>query len=79
MPGENHGEGIAARTARVRVDTSTSPRQKRVMSISFTGAYANEEHWFENHYHCDECDQNWQDCWYCEVDDECPSCCASIS
>jgi hypothetical protein len=30
--------------------------------------------WFVNHYHCDDCDTDWDDEWSCCCDDECPSC-----
>jgi hypothetical protein len=49
------------------------------MSTPFTGDYANEQRWLENHYHCEDCDRSWDDCWYCEVDNECPSCSVTIS
>lgn len=29
---------------------------------------------FENHYHCTDCDVEWQDSWCCQVDSECPEC-----
>lgn len=30
--------------------------------------------WFRNHYHCNLCEESWQDEWSCQCDDECPSC-----
>lgn len=29
---------------------------------------------FRNHYHCDDCDVEWQDDWSCMCNDRCPSC-----
>lgn len=28
----------------------------------------------ENHYRCPQCGHEWEDCWSCEVDDDCPGC-----
>lgn len=33
-----------------------------------------EEDRFTNHYHCDDCDEEWSDDSPCTNDDECPSC-----
>ena len=33
-----------------------------------------EELKFRNHYHCDDCDEEWQDEWSCMCNDRCPSC-----
>lgn len=30
--------------------------------------------WFENHYKCSDCGEEWQDQWSAMCDDECPSC-----
>lgn len=27
-----------------------------------------------NHYHCEDCDESWEDEWACQCDDECPTC-----
>ncbi|MBK1666499.1 hypothetical protein CKO28_00395 [Rhodovibrio sodomensis] len=27
-----------------------------------------------NHYHCEDCDKDWEGSWFCGVDEECPSC-----
>lgn len=29
---------------------------------------------FRNHYHCPDCDIEWDDDYSCQVDDECPEC-----
>ncbi|HEX3861275.1 MAG TPA: hypothetical protein VHY35_06235 [Stellaceae bacterium] len=33
-----------------------------------------EEPRFRNHYHCDDCDEEWDDEWSCMCNDKCPSC-----
>lgn len=38
-----------------------------------------DESWFENHYYCRACDEEWIDCWSCACDDECPVCGCAIS
>lgn len=30
--------------------------------------------WFRNHYHCDDCGNEWEDDWSCCCDDQCPEC-----
>lgn len=30
--------------------------------------------WYRNHYHCGDCDTDWEDEWSCCCDDECPIC-----
>jgi hypothetical protein len=32
-----------------------------------------------NHYHCEVCDESWEDTWSCGCDDECPTCGDAIS
>lgn len=29
---------------------------------------------YRNHYHCEECDTEWEDEWSCACNDRCPSC-----
>lgn len=36
------------------------------------------QNWFVNHYYCDECDEEWDDEWYCMCNDRCPNCNAEI-
>lgn len=38
-----------------------------------------EEKGFTNHYHCEDCDVEWEDEWSCACDDECPECGTPIS
>lgn len=35
--------------------------------------------WFQNEYHCPDCDVSWSDEWSAMCDDECPECGADYS
>lgn len=32
------------------------------------------KNWFINHYHCSDCNEDWDDEWECTCDDKCPKC-----
>ena len=35
---------------------------------------------WRNFYHCPRCAHEWEDCWDCQCDDDCPKCdCRHIS
>lgn len=30
--------------------------------------------WFRNSYHCESCNEDWEDEWDCACNDKCPTC-----
>lgn len=38
-----------------------------------------DDHRYLNHYHCEACDETWEDAWSCGCDDTCPRCDAAVS